>query len=117
MWSKKKMKLSTTFKQISLAILIGSVATGCGLKGTGGGGSGGASDAIKAAELSIKKAKKNKWVWRDTGKMLKKAKEANKKGDSGKAIKLANAAQAQAELAVKQYYFEKSQDRSKYLAR
>jgi hypothetical protein len=68
--------------------------------------------AIKAAEASIAKAKKAKWIWRDTEKMLKKAKEAAKKGDSAKAAKLATAAKDQAELAVKQQAVEKGKDRS-----
>ncbi|HEC30179.1 MAG TPA: LysM peptidoglycan-binding domain-containing protein [Gammaproteobacteria bacterium] len=44
--------------------------------------------------------------------MIKKAEKAAKKGNEGKAIKLANKARSQGEMAVKQYYLEQSIDRS-----
>jgi len=61
-----------------------------------------AVSAISAAKAAHKSSVKKGFAWRDTGKLLKKAKKAHKKGDSKKAIKLANKAQKQAELAMKQ---------------
>ena len=71
-----------------------------------------AAEAIAAAKDAIKKAKAIHWEWRDTGKMLKHAEKALKEGDEAKATKLANKARSQAELAVKQYYYEQGVDRS-----
>jgi len=117
MRSKKTMRLSTTLKQISVAFFVIAISVGCAGGGGGSGGSSDANKAIKSAEAAMAKASKNKWIWRDTGKILKKAKAANKKGDGAKAIKLAKKAQSQAEIAVSQYFLEKSQDRSKYMTR
>ena len=108
------MKLTTTLKKLSLAILVTAAATACSVKG-GGGSGGDAAASISAAEAAIAKAKANKWIWRDTEKFLKKAKEADKKGDSTTAVKLANKAKFQADQAVAQYLYEKTQDRSKYI--
>ena len=58
--------------------------------------------AIKAATTANKKAKKMYVEWRDTGKILKKAKTAQSKKDFDKAVKLANQAENQAINAVKQ---------------
>lgn len=58
--------------------------------------------AIAAAKAAHQDAVKKGFAWRDTGKMLKKAKAAQKKGDSEKAMKLAKKVQQQSELAVKQ---------------
>ncbi len=65
-------------------------------------------DAINSAKAAIAKAKSVNWIWRDTQKILKKAEDAAKAGDEAKAIKLANKARGQAELAVNQYYLEKA---------
>lgn len=111
-----KMKLSTTFKLVVLALVSIIITTGCSLRG-GIGGSPSTKSAIRAAEASVEKARANNWVWRDTEKLLKKAKEASKKGENEIALKLANQAKDQAELAIKQYEYEKSQDRSRYIAR
>lgn len=71
-----------------------------------------AASAIKSAHEENKKAKAVGYEWRDTGKMLKKAEAAAKKGDNEEAIKLANKAKTQATLAVKQYELEQTIDRS-----
>ena len=55
-----------------------------------------------AAESARKKAASMKYEWRDTGKMLKKAKEAADKGDYKTAEKLAKKAKMQGEMAVAQ---------------
>ena len=50
----------------------------------------------------MKKAKKSNFLWRDTGKILKKAKKAQKAGDAEKAMKSAKKALQQAKLANQQ---------------
>lgn len=70
-----------------------------------------ATAAIGAASGAIKKAKANDWIWRDTEKFLKQAQAAADKGDNAAAIKLANKAKSQAELAVTQYAHEKANPR------
>jgi nucleoid-associated protein YgaU len=67
-----------------------------------------ADQAIAAAEAAIAKAKANEWIWRDTEKFLKQAREAAAKGDSDTAVKLANKARSQAEGALNQYYLEQA---------
>lgn len=61
-----------------------------------------ANAAIEAAEMVNNKAKKSFYEWRDTGKIIKKAKKAKQKGDFDKAIKLANTAERHAKHAVAQ---------------
>ncbi len=58
--------------------------------------------SYEAAEEARKKAASMHNEWRDTGKMLKKAKEAAAKGDYETAEKLANKARMQGEMAVAQ---------------
>lgn len=59
-------------------------------------------DTVAMAEAEMKKAKKADFLWRDTGKVLKKAKKAHKNGDTAKAMKGAKKALMQAKLAIKQ---------------
>lgn len=66
-----------------------------------------AAGAITAAEHETNRAKKKNYEWRDTGKLIKKAKEAMKKGDFDKAVKLANEAKMQSTLALQQYEDQK----------
>ena len=61
-----------------------------------------AATAIAAAEATNKKAKKAEFEWRDTGKIIKKAKAAAKDGDFDAAVKQAKKAKKQAEMALKQ---------------
>jgi nucleoid-associated protein YgaU len=70
------------------------------------------SIAIADAKASINKAKSLGYLWRDTEKMLKKAEKLASEGKEDAAVKAANAARTQAELAVKQYYVEQGMDRS-----
>jgi len=58
--------------------------------------------AVAAAKSSIKIAKKANYEWRDSGKILKKADKVAKSGDFEKAIKMANKAKRQGELALAQ---------------
>ena len=67
--------------------------------------------AIASASAAIKKAKANDWIWRDTEKFLKNAQAAADKGDNATALKLANNAKEQAELAVSQYKYEQEHPR------
>ena len=59
-------------------------------------------DIVKSAKAEMKKAKKMSYLWRDTGKILKKAEKAKGNGNMKKAVKLAKKARKQAMLAQKQ---------------
>ena len=61
-----------------------------------------ADAAIATAVKLNNKTKKVYYEWRDTGKLIKKAKKASKKGDFDKAVKLANKAERQANYALEQ---------------
>lgn len=61
---------------------------------------------IRQAEAAITKAVKLGYVWRDTGKILAAAKDAEKKGDYDTAVSMAGKAERQAKNAVKQYHTE-----------
>ena len=61
-----------------------------------------ANMALKSAMAANAIAKKMYVEWRDTGKILKKARKAKGKGDFDKAVKLANKAEREAVNAVKQ---------------
>ena len=62
-----------------------------------------AADAIADAKMSMDKVNKVGYLWRDTGKILKKAEAAAKKGDNDTAVKLARQAEEQAKDAYAQY--------------
>ena len=66
-----------------------------------------ANMAMKAAMAANVKAKKMYVEWRDTGKILKKARKAKGKGDFDKAVKLAKKAERQAKNAVAQAMAQK----------
>lgn len=59
-------------------------------------------EVVANAEKEMKVAKKMNYLWRDTGKFLKKAKKAKANGDSNKAMKLAKKALSQAKMAQMQ---------------
>jgi len=61
-----------------------------------------AAGAIGAAEHETARAAKKFYEWRDTGKIIKKAKKALKAGEYDKAVKLANKAKAQSTMALQQ---------------
>ncbi|MGD8926653.1 MAG: DUF4398 domain-containing protein [Thioalkalispiraceae bacterium] len=67
-----------------------------------------AASAITAAEHELDRAKAKTYEWRDTGKMIKKAKSAMKDGDFDKAVKLANKAKRQSTHALAQYEEQKN---------
>ncbi len=61
-----------------------------------------ATDAIAAAEAARKKAASVGYEWRDTGKMIDKAKKAAAANDEATAVKLAVRALHQSENALRQ---------------
>lgn len=65
-----------------------------------------ADSAIAAAEAANNAAKAVGYEWRDTGKMIKKAKQLAKQGKNSEAIKLAKKAEQQGHDAVAQYKSE-----------
>jgi ribosomal protein S20 len=62
--------------------------------------------AIDAAKAAHKKADSLQGAWVTTDKLIKKSEEANAKGDKDKALKLANKALKEAELAYTQAEYE-----------
>lgn len=110
------MKIKSSLKTLGMIFLTIAMTFGCASQqkqepAPAAKGPSAAETAIAEAEAAIKKAKSLDWIWRDTEKELKKAKEALAKGDEAGAIKLANKARDEAELAVKQYYYEQGVDR------
>ena len=103
------MKILSTFRFFGIIALILGIAVGCASVETSKPQT--SADAIAEAKAAIAKAKSLKWIWRDTGKLLKQAEGAAKKGEEAKAIKLANQARDQANLAIKQYHHEKRANR------
>lgn len=65
-----------------------------------------AGEAIAAAKAALKRAEDEGYAWRDTGKLIKKAEDAQQAGDCDKALDLANEARRQSEIAVQQKYEE-----------
>lgn len=64
--------------------------------------------AISAAEHSAAQAAAVGAEWRDTGKLIKEAKATEKEQDYAKALKLANKADQQGQLAVAQHDHEEA---------
>lgn len=62
--------------------------------------------AIGAAEAALQEANRLGFEWRDSQKILVRARGAAQKGDEEAAVKIANLAQAQGEKAINQYYLE-----------
>ncbi len=110
------MKIANKIKHLGVLLLTVTMAVGCASQQkqepAPEPGPSASSVAIANAKAAIKKADSLGYLWRDTGKILKKAEAAAKKGDEAAAVKLANQARNQAELAVKQYYLEQGMDRS-----
>ena len=67
-----------------------------------------AKAAIAAAEHENSRAAKKNYEWRDTGKIIKKAKAALKEGKFDDAVKQANKAKSQASMALAQYEEQKN---------
>lgn len=98
-------------KLIPFAVAASLALGGCA---SGGGMSGAmhtkqdAAAAIKAAEHELAAAEAVDNVWRDTGKMIKKAKAAEKAGNYNKAYSLAERAKRQSINAVAQAAAQKN---------
>jgi len=112
------MKFQNKIKQLTIVLLTASIAVGCASQQKqetapkADKGPSASSVAIANAKAAMKKAKAVGYLWRDTGKFIKKAEKAAKGGNEGKAVKLANKARSQAEMAVKQYYYEQGIERA-----
>lgn len=106
------MKKPQVAKLFAILLLTTGVTVGCSAQPEKPSMSPEAASAIKSAHDANKKAKAVGYEWRDTGKLLKKAEEAAKKGDNEAAIKMANKAKSEAMLAVKQHELEQGMDRS-----
>ena len=103
------MKIAQRLRLLALILATSSFVIGCA--GTTEDDApatqqGEAAAAISAAESAYKVAVNELYVWRDTAKLIKKAKKALKAGKDSEAIKLANKAKKQAEDAVSQKYDE-----------
>ena len=105
------MKRIFTGKQLGIVVLALGVAVGCATtpqEPAAPSASAEATQAIDGAKAAIAQAKSVDWLWRDTEKFLSEAEAAAAEGDNATAIKLANKARDEAELAVNQYYLEKA---------
>ena len=105
------MRRIFTGKQLAIVVLAFGVAAGCASspKETAAPGpSAEATQAIDGAKAAIAQAASVDWLWRDTEQFLAEAEAAAAEGDNATAIKLANKARDEAELAVNQYYLEKA---------
>ena len=103
------MKTFKALRLTALLLLVIGFAVGCAgttEEAAGGADQAAAEAAIAAAKSANAKAKAEGYEWRDTGKLIKKAEKALKAGKYEEAIKLANKAKRQAELAVEQKYRE-----------
>lgn len=101
------MQITQFFKVFSLILITSTLVIGCaGTTEEEPKQTGDAATAIAAAEAAYKVALDELYAWRDTGKLIKKAKKALKSGKDANAIKLANKAKKQAEDAVSQKYAE-----------
>lgn len=102
------MKITQLLKLIALMLVTSSLIIGCAgtTEEEPKQAPGAAAEAIASAEAAYKIALDETYAWRDTGKLIKKAKEALKAGKDADAIKLANKAKKQAEDAVAQKYSE-----------
>ena len=110
------MKTRFHVKLLSTALLSLWLTSGCAGQSNKSGASASKASPEAAAALTnandaIAIAKSNDWIWRDTEKFLGQAKTAADAGDNAKAIMLANKAKFEAESAVVQYNYEKSNQR------
>lgn len=92
-------------KKALIPVLLGVAMTACASPSSDNAAAGDAqvAKAIQAAEQATARVEEVGFAWRDTGSMIKKAKEAAEKGKSEEALALANQAKQQSELAWAQY--------------
>ena len=109
------MRFAACCRSFVVAVLLVILAAGCATQPSQETGSDttvaqafseGVTQALNNARAAIDAANANQWIWRDTEQILEDAEAAAQKGDEVLAIKLANEARAQAELAANQYYLE-----------
>ncbi|RDH85037.1 MAG: SoxXA-binding protein [endosymbiont of Galathealinum brachiosum] len=97
------MNHAKIFAGIALATVL---LSGCATSGSSGNSAAATKEGYNAALVnankSLKAAAQANYVWRDSGKMLKKADKAAKKGDFETATKLANQAKRQGDMALAQ---------------
>ena len=97
--------MKTTIKVISIAAAMGlSTMTQAATE----------SAAIQAAEKARQAAVAVGYEWRDTGKMIKKARQLAAEGKTAEADKLARKAEEQSKDAVAQYHAENKRYDSKH---
>lgn len=99
------MKLKKYAKFLGVVTLAMGLATGCsstGSKDSMSKDDQAVKQLISEAKTKLSEASKSGYAWRDTGKFIKQAEEALKKGDSAKASSLAKKAIMQSDLAKKQ---------------
>ncbi|WP_232020247.1 LysM peptidoglycan-binding domain-containing protein [Sulfuriflexus mobilis] len=114
------MKTTNILKHGALSALVLSVAVGCAsTQQEEPAAAPAAKDTTCQAELAAAEAARKKAAsiggeWRDTGKIIKKAKAALKAGDASKCVKLANQARRQAELGYAQALAEQTKSANSY---
>lgn len=96
------MTTRTTAQLFCVALLSLGLITGCASTEEASDSGSSAAQAIADAKAANAEAKGVNFEWRDTGKIIKKAEKALEAGDEEGAIKLANKAENQANIAVAQ---------------
>jgi len=97
------MTMRTTARLFSVALLSLGLITGCASTDEAAEDPNAiAAQAIADAKAANAEAKAVDYEWRDTGKLIKKAEAKLAEGDTDGAIKLANQAETQANIAVSQ---------------
>ncbi len=82
--------------------LAGILLSGCASSGSTAATQADYNAALADAKKSLTLAKKARFEWRDSGKILRKAQKAAKEGSFGAATRLANKAKRQGDLAIAQ---------------
>ncbi len=98
------MKRNVSLSSIFSLVLLAALAAGAPTPALAQGGAAQADAAIHAAVQAMAKTNKEAQLWKNTGKLVKKAKAARKAGDFAKASKLAKEAEMQAQLAYSQFF-------------
>ena len=106
------MKASNIIRSAVIALALSGLAVGAVQAGDDAAQF---KQAIEKAEAAQKKAASVNGEWRDTGKIIKKAKAAAKKGDYTSAIKMANTAFRQGELGYQQAVEQQNADFPSYM--
>ncbi len=98
-----------SFKKTIIAVSLGVILSSSAFASTKS-----VNAAIAAAEAANKAAAAVGYEWRETGKMIKKAKQLAKQGKSAAAIMLAKEAETQGHNAVAQYKSESKRYAAKF---